>query len=141
MPFVEQKNKFYIFPVFFDDIESNKIIRNKTKARWKPPSHLWLRSKLINLQKKWKDFHFLVWHSEVSKATSRTQQTQKSCHNVLTKSCECLYWRCQFVRNDSFTDVSYKFCGNIIKWRCGNVVALWTILLKVSKTHVTQSLI
>ena len=34
-----------------------------------------------------------------------------------------LYRRCQFVRNESFTDVNFQRCANVIKLRRSNIVA------------------
>ena len=43
-----------------------------------------------------------------------SQQTQRHFHNIATTANKWLYRRCQFVRNESFSDVSRQRCGNVV---------------------------
>ena len=52
--------------------------------------------------------------------------TQRRRDNVFTTSGDSLHQRYQYVENESFTDVNRQRFANVLKWRCGNVVAmLW----------------
>ena len=70
-----------------------------------------------------------------------TQQTQRRFDNVVTTSESWLYWRCQFVGNESFASISWQRCCSLKKWRWSNVVpTLWQRYKVVTLQNALQRL-